>query len=389
MQRPSYRYRPIHSLAELLINLAARLVSSHGDFGNDVPCRILVLKFGGMGEAVLARSIVESLRQRNPAMSFDYLIEQRTEEVMTFGTQGTVFKYLPQKDGIRKALRTLFTLRRHRYDAILDFEQDSLLTAAFVRATSIPIRVGFSPSPSHPRGRMFTHTIDLRPTESMWSSFIRIGRILDKELPEALITVPLPVPPIAAEDWRSLGIEPSHRGHVVAMHLGVGPSAQYRRWPVERFVELATAIAKYDHNLTVILTGSKSEEVLIRKFQDQFPGISVNASSVGSLDRVAGVLRGCDLLVCADTGIMHLAAAMGTPTVGLFGPNTPSCWAPVGPRATYVYKTRLPCSQCINSYLRQIPAKCVAPEEGACMTEIDVKDVLKAARSVIREPWLE
>jgi ADP-heptose:LPS heptosyltransferase len=189
------------------------------------------------------------------------------------------------------------------------------------------------------------------------------------------------------DGWWDSTITRDAKGPIVAMHLGVGPSAQYRRWPAERFADLATVFARYQRDITVILTGSKSERSLIDDFKKHFYGKTVDATDIGELEHTAALLRRCDLMVSADTGIMHLAAAMGTPTIGLFGPNTPKCWAPIGRRATYVYPSRQACSPCINSYRRHIPEKCTALKESACMWDISVDDVFNAARAVVEEPW--
>jgi ADP-heptose:LPS heptosyltransferase len=386
-----YRYRPVHAVCEKLLALAAPLISSKtGQPLHAVPLKVLVLKFGGMGEAVLARSLLEHIEARNPNISFDFLVEKRTLEMMTLGRDGNVYLYTPGADGMGKAMMSLLEIRRRKYDAVLDFEQHSLLTAAFARASSIPIRVGFAPPTTGSRGGMFTHPIELREQESMWSSFIQIGRVLDPELPESLSARPLPCSPASMEwleRWWSSHIAPNTKGPIVALHLGVGPSAQYRRWPAERFASFAATLSKCQPEMTVILTGSKSERPLLVDFKKEFPGISIDATGVGELEHTAALLQRCDLLVSADTGIMHLAAAMGTPTFGLFGPNTPACWAPVGKRATYVYPRRQACSPCINSYRRHIPAECTALKESACMWDISVQDVLKAARVVVRAPW--
>lgn len=387
-----YRYRPVHAISEKLVRFAAALLPSvNGRPLSETPRKVLVLKFGGMGEAVLARSLVDQLRERNPGISFDFLVEKRTVEMMTCGNQGRVSLYCPGADGMGKALTILREIRNRRYDAILDFEQHSLLTAAFARASSIPIRVGFVPPLSGPRGRMFTHPIELREKESMWRAFVRIGRVLDPNLPEPLMTVPLPCSPASDawfSEWWNSHVTADAKGPVVAMHLGVGPSAQYRRWPTERFANFAAALAKIQNDVTIVLTGSKSEQSLIVDFRKLFSGRSIDASDIGGLEYTAILLRRCDLLISGDTGIMHLAAAMGTPTVGLFGPNTPACWAPVGSRATYVYPTRQPCSPCINSYRRHIPTACIAEQQSACMWDITVEDVMKAARTVVHESWL-
>jgi len=384
-----YRYRPIHAASEQVFRALAGMLPVSDRKPIEKPIRrILIIKFGGMGEAILARSLVEHLRSRNPAMTFDFLVEVRTLEAMTCGSQAYALVYHPRTDGATRAIAILREIRSRHYDAIVDFEQCSLLTASFAWATSIPIRIGFVPAEPGPRNRFFTHSVPLQEGESMWSCFLQIGRLLEPSLPGKLLTVPLPCSSDAkvwCDQWWSTKFG-DHTGPVVALHLGVGPSAQYRSWPVERFTELATRLLP--KNITVLLTGGICEQPLISAFRNSFRGKAVEASDLGTLEYTAALLQRCDLLVSADTGIMHLAAAMAVPTVGLFGPNTPKCWAPIGPFATYVYPTRQPCSPCINSYRRQIPQSCTASVEGVCMRDISVEDVLKAARTVIQGDWL-
>jgi len=351
--------------------------------------RVLILKFGGMGEALLARSLVEHLRQRHSDMTFDFLVEKRTLETMKCGSDGNVLIYAPRTDGAGRALSILRQIRRRRYDAVIDFEQCSMLTAAFARATSIPYRIGFIPADGGPRTRFFTHGVTLREENSMWKGFLQLGRMLDPSLPESLSTVPLPYSDELQrwrnEWWRTnLG---QQAGPVVALHLGVGPSAQYRRWPLECFSELAARLTR--NGGAVVLTGAKDEETLISDFKKMFRGPVVEAVNLDQLAHTAAILERCDLLVSNDTGVMHLGAAMGTPTVGLYGASNPAWWAPVGSRSTYVYETSQICSPCINSYQRHIPKSCTAPVEGACMRDIRVEDVLQAARRVVRTGWLD
>lgn len=392
MNKSTYRYRAVHRIFEKLLALSAPLVPrANGQPLRELPRKLLVLKFGGMGEAVLARSLVERLQERHPSITFDFLVEKRTVETMTIGRSGSVLMYSPGTDGIPKALSILKEIRSRRYDAVLDFEQHSLLTAAFTRATAIPVRIGFLPSKSNARSQMFTHSIQLQEGELMWSAFVRLGRVLDPELPVPLMTVPLPVSEEAEtwfQKWWNANVRVGKRGPVVAMHLGVGPSAQYRRWPAERFADLAVALTKIHPEIIVVLTGAKGERSLFDDFRRRFAGTTIDAADLGGLDRTGALLRHCDLLISGDTGIMHLAAAMGTPTVGLFGPNTPACWAPVGPHAASVYRTYQPCTPCINSYRRHIPEKCIATQESACMWDITIHDVLNAARSVVQGSWL-
>lgn len=339
-----------------------------------------------MGEAVLAGSLLTTLKDRHPSLQIDFLMEDRVAGVVNASGTGKVYSYLPRKDGFWKAVGILRQVRKSGYDAVIDFEQQSLLTALFVRMTAIPVRLGFSPPLPSPRTRMYTHLIQLRESESMWRLFVRLVRILDSEIPESLQTVPLPFSKPKSDwvkNWLLAHRVDSPAIPLVSIHLGVGPSAQYRRWPMERFFELVSTLTEQFPDMILIFTGSKEERALIRRFGDNFQGRCIDASGLENIQQTAALLRQCDLLISADTGIMHLAAAMGTPTVGLFGPNTPDCWAPVGPRATYVYSTHQKCSPCINSYKRKIPEKCFASQESACMWDISVEEVLQAAANVV------
>jgi lipopolysaccharide heptosyltransferase II len=91
--------------------------------------------------------------------------------------------------------------------------------------------------------------------------------------------------------------------------------------------------------------------------------------------------------VSNDTGIMHLGAAIGVPTVGLFGPNTPRHWAPIGRRATYVYDTTVSCSPCIDNYRNRLPLACTNIVKSRCMYDISVASVLAAIKQVT-DDWM-
>jgi ADP-heptose:LPS heptosyltransferase len=188
-----------------------------------------------------------------------------------------------------------------------------------------------------------------------------------------------------AEDWlRSHAVQRP----LIAMHLG-SKDLEFRRWPVDRFVRLAERIGDDGRQPSIVLTGTADERSLIQEFKEKYSGHALDASDSASIENTAALLVRCNLLVSNDTGIMHLGAAMGTPTVGLFGPNSPRYWAPVGPRATYVYDTKVACSPCLNLYANQWPLDCSNVEKSRCMLDIQVDSVLSAARRVVADDWLQ
>lgn len=354
-----------------------------------IPLRLLVVKVFGMGDGILIRSIVEYLRNHHPEMQIGVLVGPATREVMTLGAPFRVHQYVPQKLSVRSALQILMDIRSCHYDAILNCEQRSLAGTAFLAATGAAYRLGFLPFSDTPKGRFLTHTVRFRDDQSVWQSFIRLARLVDDSLPGTLLPTPFQWS-AAVEQWASdywnehIG---SGCGPAMALHVG-SQDREFSRWPLQRFIELAERARVGADELPVILTGTAPERDLIRTFVSRYSGHAIDASELGSLARTAALLKRCSLLVSNDTGIMHLGAALGTPTVGLFGPNSPRYWAPLGPRATYVYDTRVPCSPCLNLYADRWPLDCSHPEKGRCMLDITVDSVMAAAKRVILGGWL-
>ena len=173
-------------------------------------------------------------------------------------------------------------------------------------------------------------------------------------------------------------------GSTVVFHLGSGPR-YYKRWPAERFIALAERLRLQKPNLLIVLTGQPFERPLIEHFIARYSGRVVDATGLGLIVKAAALLVECDLLVANDTGIMHLGAAMGAPTVGIFGPVSPQRWAPVGPRATAVSASGVACSPCVETYLLRDPVDCSNTDRMRCLREVSVDMVLEAITRVTSE----
>jgi heptosyltransferase-2 len=348
---------------------------------------VLVVKVFGMGDSILVRSLIEHLAARNPEMEMGVLVGHATRETMTIGANFGVHEYTQRTLTLRTAFNLLREIRRRRYDAILNLEQASTAGSAFLAATGVRFRVGFLPRGDSPKALFLTHAERFQQQRSMWQSLVRIAQMIDPGLSDAIKPIPLKCGSLS-EEWAHEWVR-SHvaRDRIVALHLG-SQDLEFRRWPLDRFVQFAERIRGLAAETSIVLTGTAPERPLIRQFMDKYSGHAVNACHSGSLEKTAALLKRCDLLVSNDTGIMHLGAAMGVATVGLFGPNSPSCWAPIGPRATYVYHTKVVCSPCLDLYTNRWPLECANPEKSRCMLDITVDSVLTAARRVIVGGWL-
>lgn len=343
-----------------------------------------------MGDSVMIRSLLEHLHRRHPEMEIGVLVGPTTGAIMGMGSRFRLHRYEQKGLGVPAIVRSAIELGRCGYGAALNFEQGSVAGTAFLRALGIPIRIGLLPLHDSTKSAFLTMPLPLREEDSMWASFIRAVRLLDPGFPEAPPMLPLPVSDDARRFARTWIAESpgTNSGPRVALHIGSGPGQPFKRWPVERFVGLAERLRAAAPDLGVVLTGTPGEKPLIDLFVSRYSGLAADATGLGSIERTAAVLAACDLLVSNDTGVMHVGAAMGTPTVGIFGPVSPKQWAPVGPRATAVAANGVPCSPCTDTYRLRVPSACANPDPIRCLREVSVEDVLQAARRVLSGAWL-
>lgn len=172
----------------------------------------------------------------------------------------------------------------------------------------------------------------------------------------------------------------SHPGNRDPVGLFPGASAASRRWPAQRFRELAARLRQGGSD--VLVFAGPGEEVRAREAAGDAADVVCDAD----LPTLAAGLASCSILVTNDTGPMHLAAAVGTPVVAFFGPDLPGRVAPlVAPRRILVH-TELPCLGCRRAACPRRGAGTVLPRaEHECLELISVGDALAAVISLREE----
>ncbi len=175
--------------------------------------------------------------------------------------------------------------------------------------------------------------------------------------------------PLAEGDWRELD-----RLRLAELRYAVvHPGAQLpsRRWPAERFAEVGDALAK--EGLHVVLTGTKAEEPLAKRVQAAMREPAIDLSGRTTLGGLAAVVARARLVVCNDTGISHVAAALRTPSVVVASGSDPNRWAPLNRELHRVLWHDVPCRPCAN-------VECPTGHE--CALGVSVHEVLEAVHRV-------
>jgi ADP-heptose:LPS heptosyltransferase len=158
-----------------------------------------------------------------------------------------------------------------------------------------------------------------------------------------------------------------------------------KQWPPQRFAEVARRLANA-YGATIVLTGAPEDRPLVEGVRQALEGASViDASGEADLPTLAALLERLDLFITGDTGPMHVAGAVGTPVVAVFGPSDPARYALRGP-ADRVVRVDLPCSPC--NRIRLPPERCVGHTPD-CLEHITADHVVAAALDVLARPRAE
>ncbi len=330
--------------------------------------KILVLRPGGIGDAVLFFPLLRALRDTFPQARLDVLAERRN--VGLFGTNSVVDRaYAYDRD----FGRDLLAVMRAGYDVAIDTEQYHFLSAVVTYLTGAPVRCGFD---TQGRGGLFTHRVGYSDQTYEVYSFLNLFRALTGT--ERAFDPEQPFFPVSEEHLAWARALLGERAHERVAVISPGASMKQRLWAPERYRQLVRWLI--DKGLRVIVTGGPGDVVAAREATAGLDrGRIINLAGTTSLPRTAAVIALADLYISSDTGPLHIAYGVGTPTVHLFGSGILAKWAPLGSRYRAVHKA-LPCSPCTR-YGYTPPC----PYGVECMKRIEVEDVIAGVCEVLGE----
>ncbi|HSB05625.1 MAG TPA: glycosyltransferase family 9 protein [Thermodesulfobacteriota bacterium] len=170
--------------------------------------------------------------------------------------------------------------------------------------------------------------------------------------------------------WAGKGVALGERAGVIILHPGSG--SKKKVWALDRFLDLTKHLQRHLHSRMLVVLGP-AEGAEIRDAFEGSPEGFILASGL-SLIQLASVMEGCRLFIGNDSGVSHLAAALGIPTVAIFGPTDPEVWSPKG-RNSAVVRREIPCSPCPQ----ERPLQC---QHFECLKGIEMGDVLDGMRRV-------
>ena len=335
--------------------------------------KILVVAPSWIGDTVLAQPLFSILHGRHSGLELD---------VLAPGWTGPVVRRMPE---VRRTISSPFEhgvfqfserrelgreLRPERYDQAIVLP--NTLKSAFVPFFArIPRRTGY-------RGEMRwgalndVRTLDTAALPLMVQRYAALGIEPGEKLPD-----PLPRPHLRVDDAQrratlsALGLTDADTAVALCPGAEYGPA---KRWPPTYFADLARALQKTGH--AVWLVGSAKDADIGHDIVRLSGGACVNLCGKTTLDQAVELLASAGLVITNDSGLMHVAAAVGTPLIAIYGSSTPAFTPPLSPLA-HIEKLDIACSPCFE---RTCPLG-----HFNCMMQLKPERVLESALRMTRE----
>ena len=306
------------------------------------PRAVALVKLSSLGDVIHALPVAEALAAAFPRTRLAWLVERREaallrdhpalDEVIDVDTRAWRSARTPGQ--VVEVVRGIIALRRRlraaEFDVALDL-QGLVKSGAVARVTGAPLRIGFAAGCSRERlSALFTNRRVTPPSEARHV----VDQYLSLLAPLGVTVAPgrarFRLATRAAAESRiddffvGVGLKPRHR--LVVLNPGAGRSN--KRWPVTRFRALAERLC-HEAGAQVLVLWGPSEHDAARAIVEIAPPRPALAPST-DLDELTAVARRASVMVAADTGPLHLAAAVGTPCVGLYGPTSGARNGPYG-----------------------------------------------------------
>ena len=313
--------------------------------GKHSKLKILVIRPGGIGDAVLLFPALKVLRDEYGNCQIDMLAEKRNQA---------------RKPSQVRAI-------------VIDTEQWHRLTSVIAYLTRSPIRVGFN---TNDRSKLFTHKVDYSHKDYESLSFLNLVSALTKnkytfDRNNKFISVDYDKSP-----WVVQKIREFNKKWDKIIGIFSGATVVERMWGISKFIETAKRLA--DMNIGLVILGGKSEVDDSAELEKAI-GSEKLLNFVGktTLYETALIISNLNLFISSDTGLMHIAYGVGTPTVSLFGAGIEPKWGPKGDK-NIVLNKKLSCSPCTKfGYTPECKINV------ACLRDISVEEVISSAAKLL------
>lgn len=338
---------------------------------------ILVMRYRFIGDTVLTIPFLRNLRHAEPKAHIAWMVAPGASDIVKgipYVNEMIYWDPVTIHADSRGSHHTIFSkvafikdLRRHHFDKIYVLKR-SLSSALIAWLSGAPKRIGFD---TEGRGVLLTTRVPYRHDQHEVKNFLDVLKADGINVKDDFLeiwTSPEEEERIARV-LADAGITTFNR--IAAIHPF--SAVTQRGWPLENYAALTTRLRK-EGNFRTIIIGGPGDVEAFAKVKHMFGDNIIDLVGKCNLRDTIALLLRCSLFVGNDSGIMHLAAAAGTPLVALFGPQSPVKFGPWSARSKVIYKG-MACSPCRQKFFSECePSVRMRP---ACMESISVDEVFQ------------
>ncbi len=334
---------------------------------------ILIRGTNWIGDVVMTLPAITAVREAYPEARLSLLVKPWVADLLRISPDvDEVLVY--ERPGVHEGLGGLFRLVRElktqKFDMAL-LLQNAIEAAIIAWLARIPVRAGYS---TDARGLFLTHAVK-RSDEILQVHqthyYLDMLRALGLEAPGKAARL------IIGEEEKNLAdrILKTRAIAGASLLIGMAPGATYgpaKRWYPERFASVADRLIE-NFSAKVLLFGSAGDHGVARSVREKARNALVDLTGETTLREAISLIARCRLFVSNDSGLMHVAGALGIPTVAVFGSTNPRTTSPVG-RKSIVMTKNVPCSPCLKE---------TCPTDFICMDSITADEVYDTAASLL------
>ncbi len=338
--------------------------------------RILIVKPSSLGDIIHSLPVLWLLRKQYPDAHIGWVVKEIWKNILTGNP--LLDEVIVLKKGIHGFFSAIIDIRRMRYDTVIDLQ--GLFRSGIISILSgVKERIGFSNA--RELAHMFYNTKIAVPREVMHAVdryLLSISVQVRDDIGHRGPHFPLYID-IDDAEWAREFLVKNNLINVKPV-IAINPSARWekKRWSTTAYAALITRLIQ-ELKAGIIILGSKEDIPVAEEISPLVRGKHAVATGMTSLKTLSALLARVDLLVTNDSGPMHIAAALGTPVVALFGPTDPRLTGPYG-NGHIVIRKDMECSPCLRR-------PCVHGRP-LCMEAITVEEVAEAVKQRLISPPL-
>jgi heptosyltransferase-2 len=296
---------------------------------NSASKKVLFLSLSGIGNLIMQLPTIEAAKKAHPDWHITVWVAPRgTKAIAEVQPYIDSVLEMPIKANLFQHIQNLFTLRQHTFDIGIVLSPGQLVkSAAYLKLAGVPVRIGNSyPYKGNKENSKFlTHAILEDPKLHDIEQNLQLLGPLDIHEQSPFYSLYIPEKNIQeAEQYSGKSF--------IGIHAGCATGFEFKRWPLERFAEVAQELLKKNMDTKFLIFGGTDEESQKQELVQRI-GVNSAESISASLLTTAAIMQHCKLFISNDSGLMHIAAAVGVPTIGIFGPTDEHQTGPRGPKS--------------------------------------------------------